>query len=115
MGNPRGIGNGGPVRLMSPAPMVLNPAAGSGAMRIMSNQSQQQQQQPSLYNTQHQSLYSSAAAGSQGSQGVAGSLGSFSLFSRYVGALDLLYISVSFLISHLFDFELVIYYNCSFI
>lgn len=68
MGNVRGIGNGGPVRLMSPAPMVLNPAAAaaaaanSGNMRLMSNQPQQMptpQQQPSLYNPgQQQSLYS---------------------------------------------------------
>nr|CAG4646096.1 EOG090X02FO [Macrothrix elegans] len=78
MGNMRGIGNGGmngPVRLMSPAPMVLQNPSGpsSGNMRLMGNQGQQmptaqhqqQQQQPSLYNTgQQQSLYSSTPGSS---------------------------------------------------
>ena len=69
MGNVRGIGNGAPVRLMSPAPMVLNPAAANSGnpMRLMGNQPQPQmttQQQPSLYNTgQQQSLYSQTGPG----------------------------------------------------
>ena len=63
MGNMRGIGNGGPVRLMSPAPMVLNPAAAatSASMRLMGNQPQAQmtaQQQP-----QHKSASSSISYG----------------------------------------------------
>lgn len=72
MGNMRGIGNAGmngPVRLMSPAPMVMQNPNGpnSGNIRMMGNQNQQmaaaqqqQQQQSSLYNQpgQQQSLYS---------------------------------------------------------
>nr|CAG4647729.1 EOG090X02FO [Moina brachiata]SVE92891.1 EOG090X02FO [Moina brachiata] len=81
MSNVRGIGNGGmngPVRLMSPAPMVLqNPNGPSSTnMRLMGNQGQQmaspaqqqqQQQQASMYGTgPQQSLYNSTP-GSSGS------------------------------------------------
>nr|CAG4643066.1 EOG090X02FO [Ilyocryptus agilis] len=76
MGNMRGIGNGGisgPVRLMSPAPMVLQNPNGpnAGNIRLMGNQppqQQQQQQPPSIYNNggQQQSLYSSSTGPSNG-------------------------------------------------
>lgn len=68
MGNMRGLGNGGlngPVRLMSPAPMVLqNPNGPSTSnIRLMGNQPpQQQQQQPSIYSNggqQQSGLYNS--------------------------------------------------------
>lgn len=43
MGNLRGVGNGAPVRLVSPAPMLINGANGAQAaaasnMRLLGNQ-----------------------------------------------------------------------------
>ena len=93
MGNVRGIGNGGPVRLMSPAPMVLNPAAAnSGNMRLMGNQSQQMaaQQQPSMYNAgqqqQQQSLYSNAQASANGANNSLGGLANMQPNSAGLGS-----------------------------
>lgn len=47
MGNLRGVGNGAPVRLVSPAPVLINGANGAQAaaasnMRLLSNQVREQ-------------------------------------------------------------------------
>ncbi|XP_065581352.1 pumilio homolog 2-like isoform X2 [Artemia franciscana] len=79
MGNMRGVGTGTPVRLVSPAPVVIN-ATGPGAVRLMAAGQQQTMHQPptpqqGLYGqpTQQQSLYSAggsstSALGLQSSQ-----------------------------------------------
>ncbi|MPC26220.1 Pumilio 2 [Portunus trituberculatus] len=57
MGNLRGVGNGAPVRLVSPAPVLINgangaQAAAAGNMRLLSNQAPQIGTPPaSLYNS----------------------------------------------------------------
>ncbi|MCL4122838.1 UNVERIFIED_CONTAM: hypothetical protein GTU68_035464, partial [Idotea baltica] len=56
MGNLRGVGNGGPVRLVSPAPIIINSANGAQAaannMRLLNNQAPQIGTPPaSLYNS----------------------------------------------------------------
>ncbi|RXG68604.1 Pumilio-like protein 2 [Armadillidium vulgare] len=57
MGNLRGVGNGGPVRLVSPAPIIINSANGPQAaaannMRLLNNQAPQIGTPPaSLYNS----------------------------------------------------------------
>jgi hypothetical protein len=65
MGNVRGIGNGTPMRLVSPAPVIVN-ATGtpSSNMRLLGNQPQQIATPPaSIYNSNQQpSLYTSTAS-----------------------------------------------------
>ncbi|KAG0729790.1 Pumilio 2 [Chionoecetes opilio] len=72
MGNLRGVGNGAPVRLVSPAPVLINgangaqAAAAAGNMRLLSNQAPQIGTPPaSLYNSsQTPSLNSQTFTGS---------------------------------------------------
>ena len=64
MGNVRGIGNGTPMRLVSPAPVIVNAGNPGGNMRLLGSQPQQIATPPaasSIYsNNQPASLYSSS-------------------------------------------------------
>ena len=66
MGNVRGIGNGTPMRLVSPAPVIVNATGTPGSnMRLIGNQPQQIATPPaaSIYNSSQQpSLYNSTAS-----------------------------------------------------
>jgi hypothetical protein len=66
MGNVRGIGNGTPMRLVSPAPVIVNATGTPGSnMRLLGNQPQQIATPPavSIYNNSQQpSLYNSTAS-----------------------------------------------------
>ncbi|XP_023720641.1 pumilio homolog 2 isoform X2 [Cryptotermes secundus] len=65
MGNVRGIGNGTPMRLVSPAPVIVNATGTPGSnMRLLGNQPQQIATPPaSIYNSNQQpSLYTSTAS-----------------------------------------------------
>jgi hypothetical protein len=65
MGNVRGIGNGTPMRLVSPAPVIVNATGTPGSnMRLLGNQPQQIATPPaSIYNNNQQpSLYTSTAS-----------------------------------------------------
>jgi pumilio RNA-binding family len=66
MGNVRGIGNGTPMRLVSPAPVIVNATGTPGSnMRLLGNQPQQIATPPaaSIYNNNQQpSLYNSTAS-----------------------------------------------------
>ncbi|KAK8385854.1 hypothetical protein O3P69_016547 [Scylla paramamosain] len=80
MGNLRGVGNGAPVRLVSPAPVLINgangaQAAAAGNMRLLSNQAPQIGTPPaSLYNSsQTPSLNSSQTFAGSTIAGLGGS------------------------------------------
>lgn len=64
MGNVRGIGNGTPMRLVSPAPVIVNAGTPGGNMRLLGSQPQQIATPPaasSIYSSnQPASLYSSS-------------------------------------------------------
>ncbi|CAB3379385.1 Hypothetical predicted protein, partial [Cloeon dipterum] len=63
MGNMRGLGNATPLRLVSPAPVLVNPASAGNGVRLLNNQPQPIQTPPaSLYSASQQpSLYSSTS------------------------------------------------------
>ncbi|XP_065350272.1 pumilio homolog 2 isoform X3 [Cloeon dipterum] len=63
MGNMRGLGNATPLRLVSPAPVLVNPASAGNGVRLLNNQPQPIQTPPaSLYSaSQPPSLYSSTS------------------------------------------------------
>lgn len=59
MGNVRGIGNGTPMRLVSPAPVIVNAGTPGGNMRLLGSQPQQIATPPAA-----SSIYSSNQPGS---------------------------------------------------
>ncbi|KAK6633384.1 hypothetical protein RUM44_003986 [Polyplax serrata] len=88
MGNVRGISNTAPMRLVSPAPVLVNAATTGNNMRLLGNQPQQIATPPgatSLYNTNQPSVFSSTTT-ANGNLGLSSTSGRRDSFDRNISA-----------------------------
>nr|CAD7595823.1 unnamed protein product [Timema genevievae] len=89
MANMRGIGNGTPMRLVSPAPVIVNAGTPGNNMRLLGGQTQQIATPPtgaSIYSsTQQQSVYSSSATNGTSMGGLQSGSGAGGGFASTLG------------------------------
>nr|CAD7409866.1 unnamed protein product [Timema cristinae] len=89
MANMRGIGNGTPMRLVSPAPVIVNAGTPGSNMRLLGGQTQQIATPPtgaSIYSsTQQQSVYSSSATNGTSMGGLQSGSGAGGGFASTLG------------------------------